>query len=405
MRVKKLLFSILLLILSLTIAACSSDTSSKEDKTSEKPSGEKEDIQGGELRVALSAQPNTLDQQIDSNIYTRDVGRLIFETLVTPDENYKPQPMLAESVNVSDDSKVYTFKLRKGILFHNGKEMKADDVVASMNRWMEKSPLAGSVFIGSTFEIKDDYNVVLTLAKPSALALDIMASPKQAAAIMPKEIIESATAKGVTEYIGTGPFKLVEWKQDQFIHFAKNKDYVPLDSKPSGLAGKKEVFVEELYLDIVTDPSTRLSGLQTEQYDIAYNIGYTDFNQVKNSSNMRPFLDAGGELTYWYNSIQGIASNPKFREAVNAALDVNEIMKAAFSEEEFFSLYSSYMNKNIKNWTSEVGSKYYNQSDPEKAKKLLKDSGYNAVIHVSEPTRLSDIWYAVFCLKKKRGGG
>lgn len=396
MKIKRVLFNLLVLLLSLSIVACSNESKSTTNNAeNEKPDNtQKEEVQqGGEVRVALSSQPNTLDTHMDSNIYTRDVGRLIFETLVTPDEKYQPQPMLAESVDVSDDSKVYTFHLRKGVLFHNGKEMTAKDVVASMNRWMEKSPLAGSVFKDSTFEIKDDYTVVLTLAKPSALALDIMASPKQAAAIMPKEVIESATPKGVTEFIGTGPYKLVEWKQDQYIHFAKNKDYKPLDTNASGLAGKREVFLDDLYFDIVTDPSTRLSGLQTEQYDIAYHIGYTDYDQVKNSTNMKPFLDPHGELTFWYNSIEGIASNPKFREAVNAALDVDEIMKAAFSNEDFYSLYSSYMNEKIKNWSSEIGKEYYNQKDTKKAKQLLQEIGYKGEEFRIMTTRGADYVY------------
>lgn len=102
--------------------------------------------------------------------------------------------------------------------------MTAEDVVASMNRWLEKSSITGNIFKGATFEATNQYTVVLRLQQPSPLALDTMATAKMAAAIMPKEVVESAPPEGVTEYIGTGPYKFVEWKQDQYIHFTKFED-------------------------------------------------------------------------------------------------------------------------------------------------------------------------------------
>lgn len=151
----------------------------------------------------------------------------MFETLVTTDSDYKAVPMLAEFVDISEDNKTYTFKLREGVKFHNGDEMLGEDVIASMERWVEKSSVTGSMFEGATWEADGDYTVVLQLESPSVFVLDTMASQKMAAAIMPKEIVEEADADGVKEYIGTGPYKFVDWKQDQYIHFTKNEDYQP----------------------------------------------------------------------------------------------------------------------------------------------------------------------------------
>lgn len=123
--------------------------------------------------------------------------------------------MLAESYEVSDDGMVYTFKLRQGVKFHNGEEMKADDVVASMNRWLELSAKANTLIGGSVFEEVDDYTVKMTANQASSDIIMILASPIQFAAIYPKEVVESASEEGITEYIGTGPYKLAEWKQDQ----------------------------------------------------------------------------------------------------------------------------------------------------------------------------------------------
>src|SRR5690625_1825369 len=158
----------------------------------------------------MDGQTPTLDQPTDAATADRNTARLIFETLMTVDSDYNPVPMLAESVN-TEDNKTYTFHLREGILFHNGKEMVAEDVIASMERWMEKSAITGSAFDDASWEATDDYTVVLKLKVASPLVLDTIASPKQAAAIMPKEIIDAAPSEGVEEYVGTGPFKFVEW--------------------------------------------------------------------------------------------------------------------------------------------------------------------------------------------------
>ena len=104
-------------------------------------------------------------------------------------------PVLAESYTVSDDGMVYTIKLREGVKFHNGDEMTADDVVASMNRWLEVSAKANTLIGGSTFEKVDDYTVNLNVNQASSDIIMILASPIQAAAIYPAEIAESATAR------------------------------------------------------------------------------------------------------------------------------------------------------------------------------------------------------------------
>src|SRR5699024_8843955 len=152
----------------------------------------------------------------------------IFEGLMALTSEYESVPMLAESVDQSEDGLTYTFNLRQGVLFHNEKEMKADDVVASMERWLEKNPSLDLLFGGSTWEEQDEYTVVLTLERAVTGVLDALAPTLQAPAIMPKEVIEDADETGVKEFIGTGPFKFVEWSQDQYIHLTKFDDYQSL---------------------------------------------------------------------------------------------------------------------------------------------------------------------------------
>lgn len=373
---------IAILSLALVIVGCSTQsaepegTAASEETNDSTATGSDENV-GGELRVALDAQPSILDPHMTAETVTRDTARLVFEPLLTTDSKYQPVPMLAESVEQSDDNKTYTFYLRKGVTFHNGKEMTSEDVVASMNRWKKESSAVGEVFAEANFEAEDEYTVTLQLPEPSATALDVMASAKQFAAIMPKEVIEAAPAEGVSEYIGTGPFEFVEWKHDQYIHFAKYDDYQPVEEEADGLAGKKEALVDDIYFDIVTDPSTRLAGLQTGEYDIAYQMPYDYYEQLKDDSGLKPYTEAGGSQVLIYNKKEGLFTDVKMRQAVNAALDFNEIMLASFSHDELYSLDSGYMDKDIAHWASDAGMEAFNQKDPEKAQKMLEEAGYN----------------------------
>ena len=92
-----------------------------------------------ELNVAITANPPSLDVHgVNSNI-VGGIGTHIYEPLFAMDANYEPAGVLADSYTISEDGKVYTIKLRQGVKFHNGQEMTADDVVASMSRWLELS--------------------------------------------------------------------------------------------------------------------------------------------------------------------------------------------------------------------------------------------------------------------------
>lgn len=201
-----------------------------------------------EMHIAVSANPPTLDTQISNSNIVGQIAYHIFEPLFAMDENYEPQPVLAESYEVSEDGLEYTIKLREGVKFHNGNEMTADDVVASMNRWIEKSPKANTLIGGSTFEKVDDYTVKMTANQASSDIITVLANPIMFAAIYPAEIVEAATDEGISEFIGTGPYKLAEWKQDQYIKLEKNDDYGEMKMQHLVLQAKKPLQQRHWYL-------------------------------------------------------------------------------------------------------------------------------------------------------------
>lgn len=382
---RKLLFASLFLFLVLMVACSDEGASTDSDETETDTETETEQeasndegesaSSGGELKVAINAQPPTMDPQMTTATATRDVARLVFESLLVLNDDFEPVPFLAEEVEV-DNNQTFTFHLREGVKFHNGEEMKAEDVVASMNRWKENENKAQQVIGESEFEEVDEYTVTIELSEPSSLALGVMATPGQFAAIMPKEINESAGADGVTEYIGTGPFEFEDWKQDNYIQLSKFDDYEPLDEPADGLAGKREALVDEVYFYIAPDASTRLAGIQSGEYDIAYQLPFDNYQQLLETDlQVEPSL--AGDMILQYNTREGLMADDKVRQAVNAALNIDDILTASLVEPEIYSAGANLMEEDNVQWYTTAGEENYNVNDLDLAEQLLEESSYD----------------------------
>jgi peptide/nickel transport system substrate-binding protein len=341
-----------------------------------------------QIRVAVNAQPDSYDISRTTATISRTMmlGN-VFEMLVSFDENYKVHPELAEKIDVNQDYTEYTYHLRKGVKFHNGQEMKADDVVASMNRWIDGNSQAKAATGGSHFTKQDDYTVTITMPKPSMMLNDMIAGINPAPIIVPKSVIDKADPKThmITDYIGTGPYMVDEIKPDNYIRLKKFDQYQPYGEQGhvSGWNGYKEAKTASVEFDFVTDPSTRVSGLQSGEYDMAVRLPIDQYSLFKDNKDFLVMKEDVGGIFLDYNKKEGIAANVKLRQAVNAALNDDDILTAAVADKEFYRLTSSYvqMPKNI--WYSETGNPWYNQHNADKAKTLLKEANYQG-----EPFRI-----------------
>mgnify|MGYP001209311603 FL=1 len=379
MSFRQLLKASLIALIAVLLVACSSDSSSDSESSSSDDSSS-ETATGGEINIAYSAQPPVLDPQVGNAVITAEVMGHVFEPLLTTDSNYNIKPSLAESWEQSEDGLTITFKLREGVLFHNGEEMKAEDVVASMNRWKD-GPGGRGQFEDAEFVEVDEYTVELQMEKPLSTALVAIAQGSSSfSAIMPKEVIEAADPDTVHEFIGTGPFKFVEWKQDQYVHLTKFEDYVGIDEPADGLFGKKEALVDDLYFHFVLDPSTRVAGIQSGEYDIAHEVPYDSVDQLESDQNIEnQFLPGAGTLIAFLNKKEGrLFNDVKAREALATLIDHEEMLHGAFTDERFYQLNHNMMMPHQEElWYSDAGKDKYNVNDPEKAKQLFEEAGYN----------------------------
>jgi peptide/nickel transport system substrate-binding protein len=328
-----------------------------------------------ELKYALGQAVSTLDPHLSVGGSNGAVILNIFEGLYAFNSKLEPVPMLAESTDVSEDGKTYTFHLRQGVKFHNGKEMKAEDAAASLNRWKTLAPRAKNSFGESLFKAEDDYTVSLTLASPQNDTLAQLSHVLNFAAIMPKEVVEGASPEGITEFIGTGPYKFVEWKKDQYIDVETFADYQSVEGEPDGFSGKKEPGIEKLRFALVTDTSTRFNSFLTGEYSFV-DISLDQLPQVEGQKGIEIIKEISSDYNVVYNKKSPVFSNLTNRQAVNAVLNVEDILLGTVSTPELYELNSSYMFKANAVWHSDAGSDQYNLNNPELAKELLQKSGY-----------------------------
>lgn len=353
--------------------------SNNESDANKETEGSTEDVEGGELVIGFGAQPPNLDPIATTSNDTGVIMRHVFESLVTLDSDYNVQPMLAESYEESDDGKEITFTLREGIKFHNGDEMTADDVVASMDHWKDNSGIGEDYFEDASFEKEDDYTVVLKMSEPLSTALTVMSvEAGNMAAIMPKDIIEDADSEtGVEEFIGTGPFEFEEWKQDKEILLSKNEEYESREEEANGLSGKREPLVDELNFTFAEDPATQLSGLKSGEYDVIDALPRDNADEVEMDPNLDLYTTSGSTVNIIHNKKKGLFENVEAREAVTVGLNMEEILTGAYSSDDFYDLSNNIATPDQEGrWDSEIGEDIYNTNDKEKAKDLLEEAGY-----------------------------
>lgn len=354
------------------------------------------------LHIAISQQAPSLDLHKNSTLCARQImDGTVWEKLVTQNANAEPVPELCERYEVSDDGKTITFYLRKGVLFHDGTEMTADDVTASMNRWIEGFSSAASTVGDARFETVDDSTVRIAADHSILLLPYMIAGAAQPAAITTQEACASEDSNGfLTEYIGTGPYKFGEWVQDQYIRLERFDDYVPYGTEGEpmdGWAGYKSAPTKTLEFDYVLEDATREAGLETGQYDIIYSIPNDDVARLQDIDGITVNSAQAGTVALVFNHRQGIAVNQWFRQAVNTALDMDEILTAAYGEGGY-ELGSCYMDEAQSAWFSDAGAEYYNQNDPELAKQILDENGYQEepfTILVSTQGRMDSMAVAI----------
>ena len=366
---KKVIALSLVAAMAVSAAGCSkSGQTSTEGGSAQTEAGSKGAEAGGStggsgeykdtLVWAQGADVTSLDPHQGKETPAVEVTDQIFDTLTVVDAaTGELQPQIAESWDQNSDTS-YTFHIRQGVKFHDGSEVKAEDVKFSLDRAINSAAVSYIVDFIDKVDVVDDYTVNVELKAPYAPALRNLSVPF--AAIVPKAVVEADEEAFKLHPIGTGPYKFVEWKQGDSVTLERFDDYY---------AGPAET--QKLVMKVIPEASQRTIALETGEVDLAYDLLPNDLEKVRSNSDLQLF--EAPSLTCYYISMnmnKAPYDDQKVRDAVNYAIDRQLIIDtiASGSGEPADAIIAPA----VFGYFSPGAYEY----DPEKAKSLLAEAGY-----------------------------
>ena len=275
---------------------------------------------GGTLVVAQNADIKGFDPHTLPDFPTVRALGLMYETLVTTDENLKVVPGLAESWQFSSDGLKLTLNLRKGVKFHSGDAFTSADVKYTLQRILDektKALVRSNLISIKSVDTPDDNTAVLTLSEPNVSILTALSDPNTAI------LSASSSGKDLTDQKnanGTGPFKFKSWEPNQQLSLVANKDYWD-----KGLP-----YLDEIDIRVIPDESSILAALRAGQVNFAVLSDPTVATLIKAGSGLT--LQRVPSLAYnvlQLNSTHKPFDNQKVRQALSCAIDRQQVLDTA----------------------------------------------------------------------------
>lgn len=351
---RKVLGTILALMLSLSFIGCTSTEKSAVGDVTDSLSGATTGpLEGGELRIGSTAEIDSLDPYIAVGGDTKgQVIWNIFDGLIRPDTTGDLQPAVAKDYSIEEDGKVYILHLREGVKFHNGNEVTPADIRYSFDQALESSAGLEGFDNVDMVEVSDAGEIKITLKEPNTEFLAALTN-----AIIPADYKDQATAP-----IGTGAFKFVSYTPQQELVLEKNEYYWQ-----AGLP-----HLDKVTIVYEVDTNAELLSLQSGNIDgagiattTAEILNRDDFNIVERNSNAVQLLG----LNHAYEPLTDV----RVRQAISYAVDRDQIITDAFS-----GFGTKVGTPIIPGLSTYFNAALTNAYDPDiaKAKQLLADAGY-----------------------------
>ncbi|HKW10815.1 MAG TPA: ABC transporter substrate-binding protein [Gemmatimonadaceae bacterium] len=336
--------------------------------------------------------PRSLDPALSTDVPTGRAVGYVFDGLTQFSPTAQVEPALAERWNVTPDGRTYAFHLRRNVRFHDGSTFTARDVVASWERALDPStkssaseflyPIKGARDFHTQkaksiagLSVRDDSTIVVTLEEPLAAFAKLLAMP--VASIVPRMI-----SSDFGEHpIGTGPWRFVEWRHDDFLLFARNDQYF--------LGAPK---AESLEARIIAEPSTSVAEFESGTVDVLQ-IPAGQTREWEDDESRRPMLSSTPALELVYvgiNTTRGPLANVGVRQAINYAVDINTIIERLISGRG--TRAAGVIPPALAAYDS---SRRPYPFDPAKAKRLLAAAGYSSGIDIELWTSMTPIYVRV----------
>ena len=324
---------------------------------------------GGTMVQAIQGTPRHLNPAVQSGIATGQPGAQLFAAPLRYDENWTPQPYLAESWEVSEDGLTVTLNLVKGATFHDGQPIKSSDVAFSIKTVQENHPFKTMFAPVASVDTPDEHTAVLNLSQPHPALLLAMSS--QLLPIIPQHVYgdgqdPKAHPQNSENVVGSGPFKLVEFVRDQHIILERNENFF-IEGRP---------YLDKIVMRIIKDGSARTIAVENGEVQLsAFEANARDIKRMASNENLVATPDGYGAIgpLAWvaFNTKREPTSDVRVRQAIAYAVDRNFILNAIFlgtSQEARTGIHpdSPFYNPDVEPY----------DVDLDKANAILDEAGY-----------------------------
>lgn len=283
-------------------------------------------VSGGTLTYAVPQEPTSLVSFLDTKTDNRNVSAKVTEGLLRYDARFNPQPLLATAWQVSADGLRYTFKLRPGVKWHDGRDFTADDVRYSVLAQKKQGP-RGRITLANVERVDtpDALTAVIVLAKPAPFLLKSLSSAELP--IVPSHRYADGEPLGnpnVTAPVGTGPFIFEQWVRGSHLVLRKNPDYWR----------KGYPLLDRVIVKFVRDPAAISTAVETGEVDAALGVGLADLERLATNPKLKiddtydAFLNNASFLEF--NVDNPILAKPQVRHAIAQAIDRNFIRNTIY---------------------------------------------------------------------------
>lgn len=332
------------------------------------------------LRFVAATDLKILDPTFTTAYVTRNFGYMVYDTLFAKNAAGQPVPQMVDKYTVSADGLQWSFTLRPGLRFSDGKPVSSADCVASLERWAQRDSMGKALTAaGAEWKVVDTGRFDLTLKQPFGLVLEALAKPSGLPPfILPERLARAPTDAPLSEVVESGPFlfKRDEWVPGSKIVFVRNPRYLPRTEPPSGLAGSKNPKVDRVEWLYLPDGNTALAALKKAEVDLLERVPPDQIEGLQGDRQVKVVRAGAWQGFLVLNHLHRPFSDARARRAVIHAISQEQSIAAMGYPQQLRVKHCASHFICGSDLETSAGGEPYRAVDLPAAKELLSQSGY-----------------------------